>query len=1718
MRFRRKRSACIGLSLLLAIGSISFPGYAREQEAQETSIEAPADEAAAQAAGKELMDGEVTQETSGMEDAGEMMEPAGQDGTEERSVDEAIADTPYDTPEESADAVDEPVEEEAVNTAPDSPGGEQRTTGEDAPGSEMDGQAADEEPAEDTAPVEVSGSAGEPDTGSSPSVPEAGETIMTISYDDNAPMNGKYFAHDRTMTVSITAPEFDESLLSLEIRVNGEGGSRTLNEVRQGSVPGTALVQEPVTEDGTTVLGILFGGQGEEVENRYAVRASYNGVDADTGDSAAPEEFVVDEVSPVIGVAFTDAEGAAVTPLADKDTPCFVEGAVTAMLSVTEKNFSPEGADVTVTAQDPEGKDTGAYAESSVDAVRTSEWDRNGSTWTFSMDAFEKDANYTFAMEYEDLAGNRAAAYGPCFFTVDTEAPTGEIIIKTGDGEGKEYAKVLEEKDLKELEEGKLEYAFGMAGRSVTLESTARDSAAGVEKVQYCLIDIDGTAQGTFTIKTQMEELRWEEYREEIKIEDDRLFIVYVRITDRAGHVTYLSSSGGIIADTKKPSIPKIMVSGPDKDIYNRDIKLSVSAEDMDGEGEGLFSGIKELSYEVVNNETGEVTLEGKKEEKSFRVRAAEDSIRIQAAENESNSVSLKVAASDHAGNVSDKTIMLSFDTIDPEIGITFDDSGVRNGHYFNSARKVTVTFKERNFSAAQSKLMVRCGNEDVVLSMEQLSEGRGAAFGISIKDVKDSQGELPWEERTDERMVTYTLLIGGGEGTDRDYRNLRFTCTDTAGNAAEKAEGKYAYFTVDRTAPVVAVSYKAGKNSVTGKIGTNSSAPYYTQDPVTVTITVQERNFVVGGAEASVTQKDFGGRDVSAYSGESVSAVSGEGWAGGAGGYTFTMDSFSADANYGLGIQVTDLAGNTAVYGTHYFTVDSTPPTGSIIVTSGDGSGTYTGYSGSVSFRFMDSSPVAVANRAEDKTSGVASVSYYRYVPGAFERGVFKGLTLEKLRKAAWKEWGRDLSITPDSQAVVYARIIDRAGNITYMNTEGAVIADSTEPSAPEIAINAAASAGGIYNRSVPVSVSVEDILSGGTFSGLKSVTAEVVSAGKVTQRYERSFGPKEERRKTYAEDFTVDAAKNNSNNVMVRITAQDYAGNVSGMEKSMKIDITAPRIEVAYDGGGITNGAYYNRTRTATVTVYERNFDPSGVSFHISGPARISGWETGNGAGLTDDNVNRCTVTFSEDAEYAFSLGVTDMAGNHAEYGRTDRFTVDRTAPVISVSFDNNSGRGRYYNAPRTAAITVIDGSFDGDLFEAAISASLDGYGINAPRVSGWSHSGDRHYASVSFDGDGDYSFTLDVTDLAGNRAATYRQELFTIDMTKPAVSFFGVENGSANRGEAAPGAEYSDLNIGDNVVRLVLSGYRHPEREVTGEMETLEHGGRVRLADFAHVITEDDVYTLTASVTDLAGNETEEKLVFSVNRFGSNYYFSDMTADYLAEYYHQKGSSIVIFEVNADDLHDNKVTIYHDGRAVMLSEGSFKIDDISEKDDWKRYRYSMDGSLFTEEGVYEIFVSSVDEAGNLQDNKLRGVPVGFAIDRTPPGAVITGVEDGKLYEEESREITVVASDNMAMGTLRILINGEEKASFDAEEIAEAEGKLPYTLTESGSWQEITLAFEDAAGNRGTADSCRVLLTTDWAARILHRKGIWLPILIILAAGIWILAAWRRKKREEH
>ena len=192
------------------------------------------------------------------------------------------------------------------------------------------------------------------------------------------------------------------------------------------------------------------------------------------------------------------------------------------------------------------------------------------------------------------------------------------------------------------------------------------------------------------------------------------------------------------------------------------------------------------------------------------------------------------------------------------------------------------------------------------------------------------------------------------------------------------------------------------------------------------------------------------------------------------------------------------------------------------------------------------------------------------------------------------------------------------------------------------------------------------------------------------------------------------------------------------------------------------------------------------------------VSGWSISSQAGESDDAINTCRVEFSADGDYNMTMQCKDQAGNESNTVKVDEFTIDKTIPVISVSYDNNSAATPgYYNANRTATITIKEHNFNAAEVNSQITAALQGSGISAPGVGGWSNSGDTHTASVTFSDDGDYTFDIDYTDLAGNAAADYTQDSFTVDKTKPEVEFFDIEDKSANNGVVAPGVKYSDVN---------------------------------------------------------------------------------------------------------------------------------------------------------------------------------------------------------------------------------------------------------------------------------------------------------------------------------
>ena len=78
----------------------------------------------------------------------------------------------------------------------------------------------------------------------------------------------------------------------------------------------------------------------------------------------------------------------------------------------------------------------------------------------------------------------------------------------------------------------------------------------------------------------------------------------------------------------------------------------------------------------------------------------------------------------------------------------------------------------------------------------------------------------------------------------------------------------------------------------------------------------------------------------------------------------------------------------------------------------------------------------------------------------------------------------------------------------------------------------------------------------------------------------------------KRLSRDLTVDASKNNGNNITIEVNAEDNAGNKSSARRELAIDKTKPEITVSYDNNDVANGKYFKANRTMTVSYKERNF----------------------------------------------------------------------------------------------------------------------------------------------------------------------------------------------------------------------------------------------------------------------------------------------------------------------------------------------------------------------------------------------------------------------------------------------------------------------------------------------------------------------------------------------
>lgn len=566
--------------------------------------------------------------------------------------------------------------------------------------------------------------------------------------------------------------------------------------------------------------------------------------------------------------------------------------------------------------------------------------------------------------------------------------------------------------------------------------------------------------------------------------------------------------------------------------------------------------------------------------------------------------------------------------------------------------------------------------------------------------------------------------------------------------------------------------------------------------------------------------------------------------------------------------------------------------------------------------------------------------------------------------------------------------------------------------------------------------------------------------------------------------------SAQGNANGLNLWVKLTDRTGHSSESSKVYSIDKDAPTISVSYDNTEEDN--FYNRNRVATITVHERNFDPS--KFTVSGSSGVLGSWSNNGEVWVN------TLSFTEDKDYNFSLDCIDRAGNKAKTYTSENFTVDKTAPKLSVSWDvPNPSNENYFNSHRTATITVVEHNFDSNLFKKT------GSGV----MSGWSSNGDVHTATVSFNEDGEFEFGIGGTDKAGNASEVYNSGKFNIDATLPKLSIEGVEEGISYKEDIKFSVNMSDDNIDSSKSSVELLGRKSGNIRVSGAISG--KSGTFTLDNIPKEELYDDVYTLKATVTDKAGNVESKNIKFSVNRFGSKYTFLD--ADILGNYI-RKPKTVVINETNVDKLDTNKarVRVIRDGSEVKVSSNQIGIKETGGDVDKYNYSYSVDKSVFDRDGKYIVQVYSHALEGT--DYSSVSEEYAFILDSKKPEIIISGLEDGKTYKDYKKKITIDIRDKSKITEVSAILNGKSVP------LSKENGIYTLEIQESKNKQSLSITVKDKAGNESTKSIEDFIISSEVATFIVNqwwfKWGIG-AIIAFLAALIALIVKSRRDSRRD-
>lgn len=1072
-------------------------------------------------------------------------------------------------------------------------------------------------------------------------------------------------------------------------------------------------------------------------------------------------------------------------------------------------------------------------------------------------------------------------------------------------------------------------------------------------------------------------------------------------------------------------------------------------------------------------------------------------------------------------------------DTVDPVMSITYDNIDVSNGKYFAADRVATIKITEANFDAA-----------DVFIAVEKQLNDK--------EEYENATPEIVFVASEDENDPADTYVATVEFNEDADYKFTVYY-TDKANRAAADFEDE---FVIDKIAPVITVTY----NNNTTVFAENNC---YNADR-TATIVVTEHNFNAA-AVAVTSTKSIKASDKEEFVTEEFITYLNEyeKWSHDGDVHTAVIN-YTEEAVYTFAIECKDMAENDS-QPTDYadskdperFLIDKTRPTD--LKVEVDNTTVASAEKENIVFNHFYHEPIVVKFSADSGLSEEHSLHYQKVV---------KENDYKPEDEDAWIKYDATNGVagTPNEEFILFFRATDKAGNQSFINSYGIIVDDKDpigENSHTDIdIIPDAPNSNTFYNKNVNVDIVVVDpkfIPEGendGNFSGIKTITYEIyatdIGAKKEGVLYNHEDGTSNGGTVTleshglahkWKGSITVDAARFNSNLVTVKVTALDNAGNgtTTYTKEPLKIDITQPEITVTYDNNSAENTKYFKNDRTATIVVKERNCIPDNILIEITNTDGVkpshSGWVKTEPTDANGDNTTyTTTILYNADGDYTFDIGYTDLAGNAnkpVNYGTSivpQEFTIDKTVPVVKVSYSNNDAQnGNYYKADRTANIEIVEHNIDPavkEQIDVSVAASDDGNPITAPGTAAWGRIGDSNTTSIGYTTDGYYEFDIVVKDMAGNVAADYPADKFYVDKTAPSLEITGVANNSANKGNVIPVVTYSDTNYDPAKVTITLTGANRDSIGLDGVYTDIHNGRIFTFTNFRKDKEFDDVYTLVAELTDKAGNTTNETIRFSVNRFGSTYELSDSTKSFVGSYI-QTPKDVVITETNVNELDNITVTLFKNNETITLKEGEdYRLDIYGGYGQWYRYTYTILKKNFADDAVYRIVLYSEDKAGNVSENTLdtKNTEISFGIDKTNPTIVVANLESEITYNLDSLTAEFSANDNLLLESVTVYLDDYNKPykTWMGEELANimtGNGDFSFVISgDSTKSHNVKIVVKDAAGNEISEEITDFYVTTNLFIRYYTNKPLFYGSIgggIGLAA--FILIFLKKKKDDE-